>query len=336
MITGESEPICSSVEAHDPNALEAKNIIFNGSLVVDGGCLAVVIRTGDATLIGTMVELTSDVGKAASTFKVDIDYFVKIVTVLALCQAATIFIVGLSRGINPVDVFINGFVTIMIGNVPQGRYRPLSLLEALIFSYLRSFPSIEFFFLFDFPGLPTTVTACLYLIADGMTKQNVFVKKLDIIESLGCCTCICTDKTGTLTMNKMSVANTWVLNKELSEVDFEKIASTNSSSLGIQHKKLMEIAILNSRVVLERKEENGPLVPTSDATELGFYNFFSKLTSYVLGEKENIENFRANHSKIYEIPFNSAFKWQMTIHKLESENGKQFLLLKGNNFPILI
>ena len=52
MITGENEPVEVSVNAMDPNALEARNIIFNGSLVVDGGCLAVVIRTGDDTLIG--------------------------------------------------------------------------------------------------------------------------------------------------------------------------------------------------------------------------------------------------------------------------------------------
>lgn len=60
MITGEAEPVDVQVIAADPNALEAKNIIFNGSLVVDGGCYAVVIRTGDATLIGTMVELTGN------------------------------------------------------------------------------------------------------------------------------------------------------------------------------------------------------------------------------------------------------------------------------------
>ena len=54
MITGESEAIETSVVAMDTNALEAKNIIFNGSLVVEGGCLAMVIRTGDDTLIGTM------------------------------------------------------------------------------------------------------------------------------------------------------------------------------------------------------------------------------------------------------------------------------------------
>eukprot|EP01038_Epipyxis_sp_PR26KG_P014472 gene14472-19426_t len=94
MITGESEPVDSSTVAKDPNALEAKNIIFNGSLVVDGGCYAVAIRTGDGTLIGTMVELTGDVGKSASTLKADLDYFVKILTVFALIQAAAVFIVG--------------------------------------------------------------------------------------------------------------------------------------------------------------------------------------------------------------------------------------------------
>jgi sodium/potassium-transporting ATPase subunit alpha len=290
MITGESEPVDSTVDAHDPHALEARNIVFNGSLVVDGSCLAVVIRTGDATLIGTMVELTSDVGKAASTLKVDIDHFVKVVTIFSLFQAATMFIVGLSRGLDPVDVFINGFVTIMIANVPQ--------------------------------GLPSTVTACLYLVAESMTKQNVLVKKLDIIETLGSCTCICTDKTGTLTMNKMSVANTWVYDKVVSNDEFEGLKNTSSL-----HKKLAEIAILNSRVVLERKTEGGPLEPTADATELGFYTFFAQHCKQCFGD--DIEKFRSEHRKVHEIPFNSAFKWQMTIHNLASENGKQFLLLKG-------
>ena len=82
MITGESEPVESSVVASDVKALEARNIVFNGSLVVDGGALVVAIRTGDATLIGTMVELTGDTGKSQSTLKADIEYFVKVCLVL--------------------------------------------------------------------------------------------------------------------------------------------------------------------------------------------------------------------------------------------------------------
>ena len=106
MITGEAEPVDNQVNAADPNALEAKNLIFNGSLVVDGGCYAVVIRTGDATLIGTMVELTGDTDKGVSTLKADIEYFVKVLTIFALLQAATVFIVGLSRGVDPMQVSV--------------------------------------------------------------------------------------------------------------------------------------------------------------------------------------------------------------------------------------
>jgi magnesium-transporting ATPase (P-type) len=221
-----------------------------------------------------------------------------------------------------------------------------------------------------------------------MNKQNVFVKKLDIIETLGSCTCICTDKTGTLTMNQMSVANTWVFNEAASSEDIQKqiggkqsdgkattaspdtakpespateelprppsvtsppsstpdngnakstsnLSNSNNANFAAspQFKKLMEIAILNSRVVLEKKEDSDDLVPTSDATELGFYNFFSQFTQQFYGT--DIESFRKSHRKLQEIPFNSAFKWQMTIHNLESENGKQYLLLKGSSVLLL-
>ena len=60
-------------------------------------------------------------------------------------------------------------------------------------------------------GLPATVTACLLIVAERMRSQNVFVKKLDSIETLGACSLICTDKTGTLTQNVMSVSHAWVL-----------------------------------------------------------------------------------------------------------------------------
>ena len=294
MLTGESEAVESTVDAADPNALEARNIIFNGSLVVDGSCIACAIRTGDATLIGTMVEMTSDVGKSSSTLKADIEYFVKVLTIFALLQSALVFIVGLIRGLNPFDLFIYGFITMMIGNVPQ--------------------------------GLPTTVTACLFIVAERMGRENVFVKKLDIIETLGSCNCICTDKTGTLTQNLMSVANTWVFASSLSDKKFvemnveEKVGNVSSSQL----QSLMEIAILNSRVALEKNTDTGDYVPNGDATELGLYRFFGKCIFDRTGI--DIEEYRQQNQKLHEIPFNSSNKWQMSIHRV----GKtQRLFLKG-------
>ena len=64
-------------------------------------------------------------------------------------------------------------------------------------------------------GLPTTVTACLHVAAERMKKQHVFVKKFAVIETLGTCSCICTDKTGTLTQNYMSVAHVWLAGRIL-------------------------------------------------------------------------------------------------------------------------
>ena len=79
--------------------------------VVDGSGYAVVVRTGDATLIGSMVELTGDVGKNQSTLKADVELFVILITKFALVQAAVIFTVGVIRGISPLEAFVNGFIS---------------------------------------------------------------------------------------------------------------------------------------------------------------------------------------------------------------------------------
>lgn len=304
-LTGESEPVDVYVEAKSPVALEAKNIIFNGSLCVDGTCTAVVIRTGDGTLIGKMVDLTGDVGKSDSTLKQDIVYFVRFLTVFALCQAVLIFIVGLSKRLNPVTVFVNGFVIIMIGNVPQ--------------------------------GLPTTITACLFIVAERMGRQNVFVKKLDIIENLGSCTCICTDKTGTLTQNLMSVANLWFMNCKQTCKEFpgrmQNEVTDGNGKLSPQMRTLMEVAALNSRIALEMKPSKADpkieiLTPTGDATELGLYRFFDSLCQIRFPGK-GIEEYRELNKKVHEVPFNSSNKWQMSIHSMSEQNGEQIMFVKG-------
>ena len=302
-LTGESEAVDIHVESKSQIALESKNIIFNGSLCVDGTCIAVVIRTGDGTLIGKMVGLTADTGKSTSTLQADIVYFVRFLTLFALAQAVLIFIVGLSKGYDPISVFINGFVIIMIGNVPQ--------------------------------GLPTTITACLWIVAERMGQHNVFVKKLDIIETLGSCTCICTDKTGTLTQNLMTVANTWTFSSKLANKDFvERVKSdvTTNNQMSIQMSTLLNIASLNSRVAMEMKpsKENTSVetwTPSGDATELGLYRFCDACIQAKTGR--GIEEYRKANHKVHEIPFNSSNKWQMSIHTLEDENGRQIMFVKG-------
>jgi Ca2+-transporting ATPase len=104
--------------------------------------------------------------KDAITLKNNIECFVRVLNIFTLFQAALVFSVGLSKGLDPFDNSVYGLVVIMVGNVPQ--------------------------------VLPSTVMACLFVVVDQLGEHNVFVKKLDIIETLGSCTLICTDKTGTL------------------------------------------------------------------------------------------------------------------------------------------
>jgi sodium/potassium-transporting ATPase subunit alpha len=300
MITGEAEPIDISVDAKHHDPLEAKNLVFSGSLVLEGACFAVAIRTGDGTLIGKMVDLTGDADKNTSTLQQDIVYFVRLLAVIALVQSALVFIVGIARGIDPIQVFVQGFIVIMVGNVPQ--------------------------------GLPTTITTCLFIVADRMSERNVFVKKLDIIENLGSCTCICTDKTGTLTQNTMSVANVWVMNNRMPSKEFTIACGSRGSSLTQQQRMLIDCVCLNSRVLLETVPSKADpnvmeTVPNGDATELGLWRFMNVCIPELAGK--SVEEYRAVNRKVHEIPFNSKNKWQMTINTLESLGGKQIMFVKG-------
>jgi sodium/potassium-transporting ATPase subunit alpha len=120
-------------------------------------------------------------------------------------------------------------------------------------------------------GLPTTVTACLFIVAESMGKQNVFVKKLDVIETLGSCTLICTDKTGTLTLNVMSVANMWFFDRKSSQDEFSAAASAaRGDKANHQLFALLNVAVLNSRVVLEKKTEDSEAIPTGGTLRLIF------------------------------------------------------------------
>jgi magnesium-transporting ATPase (P-type) len=128
MITGESEAVESQVDAASKAPLEARNIVFSGSLVVDGSCLAVVIRTGDNTLMGTMVELTGDVGKGSSNLKKDIELFVFYITIFALIQAFAVLIAGIVMGRSIVFTFVNGFIGKKEGMTTISSFRPPSYL----------------------------------------------------------------------------------------------------------------------------------------------------------------------------------------------------------------
>jgi magnesium-transporting ATPase (P-type) len=75
---------------------------------------------------------------------------------------------------------------------------------------------------------------------------------------------------------------------------------------------------LNSRIVLERKADNEPFKPSGDATEIGLYRFCEKAVSLAIGGSNDVEDYRRHHEKLFEIPFNSSNKWQLSVHTMRN------------------
>jgi sodium/potassium-transporting ATPase subunit alpha len=182
-LTGESDAIAITVESHHDLPLESRNIVFNSSLVMNGEGIGIVIRTGDHTLIGSIAALASSTENVETTMQIEVRRVVHFITYLALASAIIFFSIGVGRvPSQALTAFVNGFIVVFVANVPE--------------------------------GLPATVTSCLTITAKRMSARSVFIKKTAIIETLGSASVICSDKTGTLTQNKMSVENMWI-NKQI-------------------------------------------------------------------------------------------------------------------------
>merc|ERR1712147_362343 len=171
-------------------------------------------------------------------------------------------------------------------------------------------------------GLLATVTVCLTLTAKRMAKKNRLVKNLEAVETLGSTSTICSDKTGTLTQNRMTVAHMWFDDK-IHEAD----TTEDQSGGNINYKEdktwrnLGRIAALCNRAVF-LAGENGPILKretAGDASESALL----KCCEMMLG---NVESIRASNPKVVEIPFNSTNKWQLSIHEVE---GRYLLVMKG-------
>ena len=174
-LTGESEDIEIDPEL-DPvkYILETKNTIFFGTQCTAGKGMGICIKTGDSTVIGQIANLASSAEAEPTPLSVEIDRFIKIITAVALTLGILFFIMGLIYEY-PIITNLVFAIGIIVANVPE--------------------------------GLLATVTVSLALTAQRMATKFVLVKNLESVETLGSTSCICSDKTGTLTQNKMTVSH---------------------------------------------------------------------------------------------------------------------------------
>ncbi len=276
-LTGESVPVEKSVNtAVLPGAAlsERTNMIYSGCSVINGRCSALVVSTGMDTEIGKIAKLLDTEESSLTPLQIKLSKLGKQLGILAFIICFIIFIIGIISGMNIMNIFITS-VSLAVAAIPE--------------------------------GLPAIVTIVLALGVQKMVKKNAIVRKLPAVETLGSANVICSDKTGTLTQNKMTVTHIW------SENEPEQI----ENELSNKSKKLLELAILCCDGTVERVD--GKIVHIGDPTE----------TSIVYaGINHNIKQteLKANIPRCNEIPFDSDRKLMTTIHKADD---KYMVVVKG-------
>jgi len=290
-LTGESEPQERTKDNDMQNPLEASNLMFNSTLVVSGEAYGVVIRTGDNTVLGQIAHLTAGEEKTRSPLAHEIDNFVKIIATIAIITALVFFGIAFPVNNNNVSLAINFAIGIFVAWVPE--------------------------------GLPATVTMLLTIAAKRMASQNVLVKDLQGVETLGAITLLATDKTGTLTRNQMTTTNVWTCG-QLFEASARAGAEKDVASLespGVS--EVLHISALCSRAKFDRTD-----VPVKDREILGDATE-SGLIRYAAEKLDNFDGLADEYPKVFELPFNSDTKWHMSIHKKAHAGGPLTLYIKG-------
>jgi sodium/potassium-transporting ATPase subunit alpha len=292
-LTGESEPISRTVECTDENPLETKNLAFFGTLAVDGTCTGIVVNTGDDTVFGRIAGLAAGSTSDDTTLQVDIHYFVVLISVVAIFLGVLFFLINIAKKKEWIAniVFCIGMI---VANVPE--------------------------------GLLATVTVSLTLAAQRMAKNNVLVKKLEAVETLGSTTVICSDKTGTLTQNRMTIVH---LCYDM-RVETTRTASTEQTFDAEDpcFKMLFFVGACCGKAVFDANEmEANPDVSVDerkvngDASEAGILKFSEKL--------QPVGPFREANAQVMTVPFNSTNKYMITTNKVAGVPGQLRLCMKG-------
>lgn len=163
-------------EAGIENPLESKNLAFFSTLCTAGSGTGVVIQTGKRTFMGRIADLASTAEGVVLTLEHEIDKFIKIISIIAITFGVVFFCGGFGQNF-PVITNLVFALGMIVANVPE--------------------------------GLLSCLTLALALTAQRLFQKNVMVKNMKSVETLGCITCICSDKTGTLTQNRMTVVHLW-------------------------------------------------------------------------------------------------------------------------------
>jgi Ca2+-transporting ATPase len=301
-LTGESSPINKNVEQIGENITlsDRKNMVWMATFVASGSGLAVVCATGAKTAVGKIAKEIGGIKKVASHFEIKTNYLAKVIGSISVVISILIFFVGF---------FVRGW---------QSGAELLGLILYSIASLVSGVPE----------GLPAVLTIVLAIGANRMAKKRAIIRSLPATETLGSVTTICTDKTGTLTENKMTVKKIWFADSE-PNADFQEFEVSGSgwSSKGVFLKnqteifplenqnlrKILHIGLICNKARVYEKENSASYEIVGDPTEASLV---------VLAQKAglNTQNLSGVEKVIEDLPFSSEYKLRASL--VETKNPK--------------
>ncbi|MCS7039059.1 MAG: HAD-IC family P-type ATPase, partial [Caldilineales bacterium] len=307
-LTGESVPVDKNAKVIlDPDAPlgERDNCAFMSMLVTYGRGAGIVIATGMDTQLGQIAELLQEYEEEKTPLQIKLDQLGKTLGIVALSLCGFIFLFGVIRDTYPVMAFQQGLRAYWGAHA----HEVIELLMTAVSLAIAAVPE----------GLSAVVTVCLALGMQRMVQRNALIRKLPAVETLGSCTVICSDKTGTLTQNQMTVVRGWAGGHEFTvtgegytpEGQFSRNGKLFSPAEDSSANLLLHcMALCNDAKLEANADNNGRLTwkIIGDPTEAALVVVAAKAGF----KKEELEKALP---RVAEIPFDSDRKMMTTIHE---------------------
>jgi Ca2+-transporting ATPase len=276
-LTGESLPVDKQTEAipgKDTSLGDRTNMAYSSSMVTYGRGRGVVVNTGMKTEVGKIADMLQHAEDTETPMSRRLNQLGKVLGLVALGICGLIFLVGVLYGNSVLSMFMTA-VTLAVAAIPE--------------------------------GLPAVSTIVLAIGVQRMVKKNAIIRTLPSVETLGSSTVICSDKTGTLTQNKMTVVEAFVNHKH-DQIN----RSAPGTTLNAEEERLLAISVLCADAYI-KKDEDGSFFFTGDPTETALLDF-----GLLYGmHKDEVE---MKYPRVAEIPFDSERKRMTTVNRMSDSS----------------